>query len=330
MSNTYGFIKMTIRELEPWLKDQKVARTVMFIQQHHTYSPDYSRFNGSNHFELQKNMKDYHVNHNGWSDLAQHFTTFPDGSVLTGRSLELSPAGIAGNNANAICLEHLGNFDTGSDDMSTEQRDTIIRLTAALCFRFSIPADTDHIVYHHWFNLTTGARNNGASNNKSCPGTGFFGGNKVDHCIQSFVPPVLTELESMKPTVAGATPALDKYVCVTANSLNIRIQPDASSPMATGRAPAQLGAILRVYQTKNGWYKISSGQDHWVSAKFTREVVRATVTPPKLNVRTGPDTSYTILRSLISGQEVFIAAESNGWCRLNMDDGWVKKEFLAF
>jgi predicted component of type VI protein secretion system len=88
-------------------------------------------------------------------------------------------------------LEHLGNFDSGKDVMLAEQRETIIQMTAILCRRFNIPVNTQSIVYHHWFNLSTGQRNDGSSNNKSCPGTNFFGGNKVIDCSTNFLPLIL-------------------------------------------------------------------------------------------------------------------------------------------
>jgi len=84
MESKFDFTKRTINEFETWIANIKVARTVLFLQQHHTWSPDYKLFTGDNHFELQKAMRDYHVNHNGWMDIGQHFTIFPDGAILTG------------------------------------------------------------------------------------------------------------------------------------------------------------------------------------------------------------------------------------------------------
>lgn len=319
---------MSIDEFETWLTVQRVARTVLYVQQHHTYSPDYSRFNGSNHFELQKSMKDYHVNQNGWADLGQHFTTFPDGSIVTGRSLELSPAGIYMNNANAVCLEHMGDFDAGHDLMTVQQRDTILRVTAALCTRFGIPVTTERIVYHHWFNLDTGVRNNGAGNNKTCPGTTFFGGNSVAACQSGFLPAVLQVL------AGRADPAVQtdiiKYVCVTSGTLNIREKPDGQSPMVPDREPATLGAILRVFRKENGWYKISSSREHWVSARYTMDVTRATVSADVLNVRSGPGSSFPVIASLMAGEEIFIQREETSWCKISMDEKWIKKDFLNF
>lgn len=191
MTKKFGLVKWGIEEFEEWLNSIQLARTVLVIQQHHTFSPSYPDFNGSNHFELQQGMKNYHISHNGWADIGQHFSTFPDGTILSGRSLEQSPVCIKGQNTNSICLEHLGNFDSGKDVMLAEQRETIIQMTAILCRRFNIPVNTQSIVYHHWFNLSTGQRNDGSSNNKSCPGTNFFGGNKVIDCSTNFLPLIL-------------------------------------------------------------------------------------------------------------------------------------------
>ncbi len=118
----FGFIKMTSQEFESYIEKLKIARTILFIQQHHTYIPSYIHFKGNNHFELQKGMKNTHMNVNGWADIGQHFTVFPDGSILTGRNIEKTPACITGRNSNAICIENLGNFDKGGDEMTDVQK----------------------------------------------------------------------------------------------------------------------------------------------------------------------------------------------------------------
>jgi hypothetical protein len=178
MKTQNGFTLMNVHEFVQWFTNIRIARTILYLQQHHTFSPNYSLFNGTNHFSLQKSMKNHHVNVNGWSNIGQHFTIFPDGMVMTGRGLETSPACIYNRNANSICIENLGNFDNGNDQMTMEQKEAIVKVTAAICNKLAIPINTDKIVYHHWFRLTDGLRNNGAGGNKSCPGTNFFGGNK--------------------------------------------------------------------------------------------------------------------------------------------------------
>ncbi|MEM7036556.1 MAG: peptidoglycan recognition family protein, partial [Bacteroidota bacterium] len=286
MEQKYGFTKLTLAEFKTWLKDLKVARTVLYVQQHHTSAPNYSHFNGENHFEKQRGMKNYHVHQRGWSDIGQHFTTFPDGTIVTGRSMERSPACIYGANAHSVCIEHLGNFDSGKDDMTDEHKKTAAGMTAALCERFNVPVNTDKIIYHHWYNLSTGARNNGTGGNKTCPGTNFFGGNKVADCQNNFLPLVR---EALNPGTNDGNTKPTKYVSVTADFLNIRTNPGASNPKVEGREPALLGSVLRIYEEKDGWLRISSSSSHWVSGKHTKDVRRAIVRVGSLNVGNSDD-----------------------------------------
>lgn len=327
METKYGFTKMSVSEFEKWIASIRVARTILYIQQHHTYSPDYHLFRGKNHFDLQKGMKNYHVFTNGWMDIGQHFTILPDGEIMTGRSLESTPACIYGNNSHSICIENLGNFDAGGDVMSPEQAEAILHVTAALCKKFNIPVNTSRIVYHHWFNLVTGDRNNGTKNNKSCPGTRFFGGNKVKDCEREFLPKVKALLDvKIDPEISD----LVKYVQVTASALIVRSKPDGRSSKVTDRDSAQFGSILRVFAEKNNWYKISGSKQHWVSARYAEDVQRATVNATVLNVRNGPGQSFLKISSLPRGKEVFVCEEKNGWCRINFTPQWVSRDYLTF
>ncbi|MGY0041027.1 N-acetylmuramoyl-L-alanine amidase [Pedobacter sp. NJ-S-72] len=317
---------MDISEFEQWISKLKVAKTMLYIQQHHTWNPSYVSFTGDNHFEIQKGMKDYHINNNGWMNIAQHFTTFPDGSILTGRSLENSPACIYGFNANAVCIENMGNFDIGKDVMTDAHKNTIIRMTAALCKKFGIVVSSNKIVYHHWFNLSTGERNNGIKNNKSCPGTNFFGGNKVIQCEQNFLPLISMALKGQNTSVNAQ---VLKYACVTTDALNIRVAPDAISDMVKNRDKPTFGAILRVYEIINGWYRISNSAQHWVDALQTQDVVRYLVnTDVFLNIRSGPGTEYPKVGSIKKNQDVFGIEEKNGWIKLVLSNQWIKKELL--
>jgi len=325
METKYGFVKMTAVEFEAYLSTRKIARTVLSIQQHHTYIPSYIHFNGGNHFDLQKGMKNTHINANGWADIGQHLSIFPDGSVVTGRSFEKSPSCIYGNNANSFCIENVGNFDKGGDVMTDQQKKTIIKVTTALLTKFGLSPNTNTIVYHHWFNLSTGARNNGSSNNKSCPGTHFFGGNKVEDCKKYFIPLIN---ESLKPYNSNSMELL-KYVSVNSDTLNIRTGPSASSAKAKDRNPALFGNVLRVYEEKNGWYKISSSAQHWVASRYTTSVQRALDNADVLNVRSGAGTTFPKTGTLTKGTEVFIYKQDKGWSQIGVDERWVKDTFLV-
>jgi len=328
METKHGFTKMTVPEFEMWISNLRISRKILKIQQHHTYAPSYKDFTGTNHFERQLAMKNYHVNQRNWQDIGQHFTIFPDGTILTGRSLELSPACIPNQNQNAICIENFGNFDHNGDTMIPAHKDAIIAVTAALCKKFNFSVTPNTIVYHHWFRLDNGVRNDGAGNNKSCPGTNFFGGNKVADFEHHFVPLLLSKLNNSQPIIDD--PTLLKYVCVTAHSLNIRVRPDAGSLKSEEKSSVVKGSVLKVYAEKNNWFKISDSLPQWVSGRYTTEVKRAVVTASALNVRSGPGTNFPVTATVLKNAEVFVFEETNQWSKIGMEDKWVSTSFLNF
>jgi uncharacterized protein YgiM (DUF1202 family) len=323
MQKKYGFTMMSPGEFAKWIKTQQVARTVRNVQEHHTFIPAYAHFRGNNHFELQRGMYHVHTAQNGWRDIGQHFSIFPDGKVLTGRSLELSPACIFGFNTQSICIENVGNFDTGGDVMRPEQRNAIVAVTAALCERFNVPPTAERVVYHHWFDLRTGFRTNGGGSTKSCPGTAFFGGNKVEHAEANFLPLVRAALA--KP-IDDSTLSILFHGYVTANILNIRDQPSTRGRILNRTS---FGSILRVYEERNNWYRISHGRQEWVSGAYVKRVERGIVNTPALNVRSGPGTQYGVIGRLLLNEEVFVYDSSGIWLKVSLDEHWVSGRFVT-
>lgn len=324
MKKKYGFTLFSIDEFETWLTHQQVARTVLYVQEHHTFVPNYAHFKGNNHLELQQGMRNYHKAVNGWADIAQHFSIFPDGLIATGRSLEMNPSCISGFNANAICIENIGNFDPDGDVMRQEQRMAIVRVTAALCKRFRILVNTDRVVYHHWFDLNTGLRTNGKGNTKTCPGATFFGGNKPEAAKANFIPQVSALLGASPGTPA---PTVFWYGSVTSDSLNIRNAPSVSGKKINSTT---LGAVLRVYEEKDGWLRISAKKQEWVLAKFIVRVERGTVNADVLNVRSGPGTQFNQLGKVLANEAVFVYDKRDNWLKISLDERWVAKKFVAF
>lgn len=191
------FILMNRAGFRAWLNGQDITRTIKLIQNHHTYKPDYSNFNGDDHFDDLKAMDRYHEKKKGWSDIGQNLTVFPDGMIGVCRPLNIAPAGIKGANRYGICIENYGNFDIGGDEMKDRQRKSILWLNALLCKKFNLTPNTNTIVYHHWWNWS-GKRTNGADGKgKSCPGTNFFGGNKVEDAQINFIPKIINELRRL-------------------------------------------------------------------------------------------------------------------------------------
>lgn len=192
-----GFLMLRPDEIQTYLDANQPGREIKLVQLHHTWSPEYKHFDGRNHFTRQASMRQSHLAR-GFADIAQHFTVFPDGLIVTGRSLAQNPAGIKGANSGAVCIENFGNFDKGHDKMTAEQADAIIILTAALCRKFCLnPAKS--VIYHCWF-TADGHRlddYNPVKSAKTCPGTAFFGGNTKDAFTKNLLPCIKSAMKTM-------------------------------------------------------------------------------------------------------------------------------------
>jgi LysM repeat protein len=202
------YILMTREEFRKWLWNNQINRKISLIQQHHTWLPSYKHFNGSNHFQMLKGMENFHIKKRNWKNIAQNITTFPDGKIAISRPLQIAPEGSIGTRANSvgIAIEHIGNFDIGHDVMTKEQKETIVYITALLSLKFGLTPSIDSITYHHWWDMKTGERvlNKSAGHAvKSCPGTGFFGGNTTISAKRYFYPLVTRKMEEIKANRDG-------------------------------------------------------------------------------------------------------------------------------
>jgi hypothetical protein len=327
MDTKYGFTRFTLTEFEQWLSTISISRVVDKVQEHHTWSPRYAQFTGNNHFEMQKGMRDHHVGHNGWADIGQHLSIFPDGMIVTGRPMNNTPACIYGNNSRSVCIENVGDFDTGQDQMTDAQKEAIVKATAALVRRFNLaPVTTNNIVYHHWYDLNTGQRTNGTGVTKTCPGTAFFGGNTVADCRNNFLPLVEQALTGVPFSPPTATPI---YGVVVSDTLNVRVSSSASAALAATQGPLETGAIIRVFREENGWYKIANSKEYWVYGKWVKPVTQRTVNTDDSKGRAGPGTSFEILRSFMKGETVYVHETSGNWSRIALDDLWVNSTLIG-
>lgn len=159
MSN---FRILTTEELIKELEKHKFKQ----LHAHHTWKPTHKNFNGKNHIQLQENMKNHHVKANEWSDIGQHLTLMPDGSWVTGRPFDKTPASISGWNTGALAVEMLGNFDKlgelpfnnlGYDKLEGKQKESMLKLMNYFGEKYGY----DNIKFHK----------EGPGVFKSCPGT---------------------------------------------------------------------------------------------------------------------------------------------------------------
>lgn len=125
------------------------------------------------------------------------------------------------------------------------------------------------------------------------------------------------------------TPApSDTYrVCVN-TSLNVRLGPGTSYPVVGALSN---GTIVTVYETSNGWGRIST-DSRWVSMNYLTAVSNSgtpyTVSVNSvLNVRKGPGTNYPIVDQLKNDTKVYVSETSNGWGKIGTDR-WVSMNYL--
>ncbi|MEN2399369.1 amidase [Flavobacterium sp. MC2016-06] len=269
----------TIETFRDYIMNTRFSRKIWFLQNHHTWRPSYHHIRpGRDELYWLESMRTSHIRDRKWADIGQNITTFPSGKIAVCRPINRIPAGIAGANTGAICIEHFGNFDIGGDVMTQQHRDIIIAVNAILCIKFDIVPSTPLIVYHHWFN-SSGRRFNPETINsgevqlralqKSCPGTNFFleesndfKGNTLLSAESNFYPLIRDYIAKMNDDDNTSVSML-----VTASGLNVRIGPNTR--FAVKRVLIR-GTIVQVYEHANGWSRVSQNQQEWVNSTYLK------------------------------------------------------------
>lgn len=153
-----GIISQLSFEQFAYILKNEWHRRVDSIHVHHTWRPSASQWQGRRTVD---NIRRFHVQEHGWADIAQHLTIGPDGTLWSGRHLDMVPASARGHNGNAMhgpfMIELVGDFDVGLDRFSAPQSTAAYEAVAHICRRFSLSGDK--IYFHNDFS------------DKSCPGT---------------------------------------------------------------------------------------------------------------------------------------------------------------
>lgn len=272
MKTRYGFTEFeNIKELKSWLNKQEVTRKINRLQVHHMWMPDYSCWSKDNALRRQKNTKDFHKNNNHWDDIAQHFSIFPDGHIVTGRSLNKTPIGIRGWNTNAICVEIYGNFDKGKDVMTSTQKKAVIALYGELCKRFKIKPSTSTIRPHCWFTAGGSYLGKYDSNRsaKTCPGTNFMGYGCSKTGFAKFIKEVKVYIdgEESKPE------PFKQYIAKpTVDGLNCRKGPGADYDVECVIDADTAITIVDEVTAKDGGVWCKAKSDYYVNKKYMKIV----------------------------------------------------------
>lgn len=152
------FHRLTWREFARALDQFPFTRRIDAVHMHHTWRPNHSQY--KDHDSIVA-MWRFHTQTNGWSDMAQHITIAPDGTIWTGRNWNQPPASAAGHNGNRTAgpfmFEMIGDFDHGHDRFEGEQRRVALAVIALVQKKFTLAPET--LRFHN--EMST----------KSCPGS---------------------------------------------------------------------------------------------------------------------------------------------------------------
>src|SRR5688572_25565220 len=134
---TRAFRQFSTDDFADLLDKFPFTRRVNAIHLHHTWRPSHKDYSG---LDTIVSMWHYHTEDKGWSDIAQHLTIAPDGTLWSGRNWNTPPCSASGNNGTdtfgPFMIEMIGDFDAGQDRFEGRQRDATLDVVAQLLTRF--------------------------------------------------------------------------------------------------------------------------------------------------------------------------------------------------
>ncbi len=141
------FIQLNAAEFSGLLNPIKLIRKIDSIHLTSSWRPAQHQFRGQ---ESLDELHDFHVLENGDTDLPQHLTIDPCGSLWTGRNWNIPPLsarGFSGNHQSGpLLITLIGDFSSGADQVTQEQREALVTICLALCSHFSINPSAIHLL----------------------------------------------------------------------------------------------------------------------------------------------------------------------------------------
>jgi hypothetical protein len=156
---TQRFYALSLDQFAQLLHRFRFSRHIDAVHMHHTWRPNHAQYRGEASIEA---MWRYHTQEKGWSDIAQHLSIAPDGTIWTGRDWNAPPASARGYNGTRVSgpfmFEMIGDFDQGCDRLEGHQRVAVIGVIASVQNKFGLPIES--LRFHR------------AMTDKTCPGSG--------------------------------------------------------------------------------------------------------------------------------------------------------------
>ena len=140
------------------------------------------------------------------------------------------------------------------------------------------------------------------------------------------------------PLACSSVSASGNIGIINASSLNVRTGPSTNYSILCS---VKRGEKVEILESRDGWYKIKteSNKVGWSSSSYidisnSNNVSTSNtkfVNTDRLNMRSGPSTSYRVIKVLNLGEEVEVVSESNGWTKIRSEQrlGYVSSKYLT-
>ncbi len=142
-------------------------------------------------------------------------------------------------------------------------------------------------------------------------------------------------LFSLRISADAASTAQAGQVQTATGGLNVRASASAKAAVV---AKLSRGSFVTLHSRSGDWWRVeyADGRFGYCHADYIRTVASTPGTVKlssgNLNVRSGPDTSYSRAASLSRGEEVLVLSQSNGWSRIlfrGNRTGYVSSQYLS-
>ncbi|MBO5222460.1 MAG: SH3 domain-containing protein [Clostridia bacterium] len=138
-----------------------------------------------------------------------------------------------------------------------------------------------------------------------------------------------------QPAQAAEHPQVG-IVRTSSTRLNVRSSPSLSGYIVTG---LNKGSYVALVSKSGDWWQVeySTGRYGWCSAAYIETVSSQTATVSaggsRLNIRSGPGTSYTVRSQYADGASVTVLSSSGGWAKVlygGTKIGYVSETYLRY
>lgn len=277
------FYHLTVQEFARALDRFPFTRRVNAVHMHHTWRPDHREYRGHDSIVA---MWRYHTQVSSWSDMPQHITIAPDGTIWSGRNWDRLPVSASGHNGNRTAgpfmFAMIGDFGFGRDPFEGKQREAAIQVIVLIQKKFNLPAES--LLFHRQMSART------------CPGDSIDY-NEILRGVRTLLAST-KDLERMADRVNSAGAPFDETALAShaliqsfSRDAELRDDPPDAEPHEDAMSDAQMQALFAPLDaSRSTAAEAGAARDGQREARIPPEVLNS-LRPHVINLSQGKFTS---------------------------------------